>query len=212
MSSCLAAFSISTALLLGSGLGLPTSAQAAGDHWRFDPAHSQISFSVMHQKFSNALGRVPIQSGSFRFDVDDWSTAQVDVVMDLAAIDMGNAQLDDAARSGALLDTARWPLARYASRSVERIDTNRGVIHGTLDFRGVKRPLDVAFTLNHAGTDPYLFKRKLGFSAHATIHRADFGMNRYADVVGADVSVRIEVEGIAERDSKSTETSDASQE
>ena len=183
-------------------------AHAADAIWRFDPAHSQISFSVMHQKFSNALGRVPIKSGNFRFDMDDWSTAQVDVVIDLASVDLGNAQLDEAARSAALLYSKRWPTARYRSRSVERIDASNGVIHGTLDFHGVSQPLDVAFKLNHVGTDPYLFKRKIGFSATASIERAAFGMNRYADVVGAQIKLRIEVEGIQMRDARTREGND----
>ena len=188
-------------LLIAIGAGAcATDATAAPETWRFDPVHSQLVFSVGHQKFSSALGRLHVKEGWFRFDENDWSTARVDVTVDLASVDLGDAKWNDAARSGALLDTARWPTARYTSRSVERIDATHGLIHGDLSFRGETKPLDVAFTLNRVANDPYLFKRKAGFSATATLTRQDFGMTRYADVVGATVALRIEIEGIRDGD------------
>lgn len=187
-------------LAAGSAAMCAPIAWAAPQTYRFDPVHSQIVFSVEHQKFSNALGRLHVKEGWFRFDEDDWSHAQVDVVVDLASIDLGDAKWNDAARSGALLDTQRWPTARYASRSVERIDATHGIIHGDLAFRGETKPLDVAFTLNRIANDPYAFKRKAGFSATATLTRQDFGMTRYVDVVGAKVALRIEIEGIRDGD------------
>ena len=188
-------------LLIAIGAGAcATGATAAPETWRFDPVHSQIVFSVEHQKFSNALGRLHVKEGWFRFDENDWSTARVDVVVDLASVDLGDAKWNDAGRSGALLDTARWPTARYTSRSVERIDATHGLIHGDLSFRGETKPLDVAFTLNRVANDPYLFKRKAGFSATAMLTRQDFGMTRYADVVGATVALRIEIEGVRDGD------------
>lgn len=179
-------------------------ASAAPQTYRFDPVHSQIVFSVEHQKFSNALGRLHVKEGWFQFDEDDWSASRVDVVVDLASVDLGDAKWNDAARANALLDTQRWPTARYTSRSVQRIDATHGVIHGDLAFRGESKPLDVAFTLNRIANDPYAFKRKAGFSATATLARQDFGMTRYADVVGAKVSLRIEVEGLRDDGAQTT--------
>jgi len=172
-------------------------AAAAPQTYRFDPVHSQILFSVGHQTFSNALGRLHVKDGWFQFDEDDWSASRVDVTIDFASVDLGDAKWNEAARSGALLDASRRPTARYTSRSVERVDATHGVIHGDLSFRGETKSLDVAFTLNRIATDPYLFKRKAGFSATATLTRQDFGMTRYAEVIGAKVALRIEIEGIA---------------
>jgi len=198
-------------LLMAVGAGAcATDASASPETWRLDPVHSQIVFGVEHQKFSNALGRLHVKDGWFRFDENDWSTAQVDVVVDLASVDLGDAKWNDAARSGALLDTQRWPTAHYTSRSVERVDATHGVIHGDLAFRGATKPLDVAFTLNRVANDPYLFKRKAGFSATATLVRQDFGMTRYADVVGAKVALRIEIEGIRDGDAAKPTAKDPS--
>lgn len=180
--------------------------RAAAQTWRFDPVHSQVWFSAGHQGFSHPQGRVRIKDGWFRFDPKDWSSAQVDVVFDLASVDLGDAKWNKAVRASALLDVEHHPTARYASRSVERIDDRHGVIHGELELRGRRRPVDVAFTLNRIGKDPYAFGRKAGFSASASLSRANFGMTRYEDVIGATITLRFEIEGIADRDAATPAT------
>lgn len=192
------------AMLAASIAALP--AHAGAETWRFDPVHSQVWFSAGHQGFSHPLGRLRIEHGWFRFDPKDWESAQVDVVIDLASVDLGDAKWNKAVRAGALLDVERHPTARYVSRSVERIDDSRGVIHGDLELRGRHRPVDVAFTLNRIGKDPYAFARKAGFSASASLTRADFGMTRYEDVIGPTITLRFEIEGIADRDAATPAT------
>ncbi len=189
------------ALLLACALGwIPQPAHAAPETWRFDPVHSQAWFSADHQHFSHPLGRLRIKDGWFQFDPEDWSASRVDVVIDLTSIDLGDAKWNAAVKSGQFLDTQRWPTAHFVSRSVEKIDATHGVIHGDLDLHGETRPVDVTFTLNHIGTDPYVFKRKAGFSATATLHRSAFEMKRYAEVVGEDIALRFEIEGIRDHD------------
>jgi len=180
-------------------LALPAAASAASEVYRFDPVHTQVWFSAEHQRFSHPLGRLRVKDGWFAFDEQDWSASRVDVTIDLASADMGDAKWNEAVRSGALLDAERWPVARYVSRSVEKKDATHGVIHGELHFRGQSRPVDVEFVLNRIGEDPYLFKRKAGFSARAELSRSAFGMKRYAEVVGDRIELRFEVEGIRDR-------------
>lgn len=180
--------------------------RAAAQTWRFDPVHSQVWFSAQHQGFSHPQGRLRIEQGWFRFDPNDWASAQIDVVLDLASVDLGDAKWNKAVQAAALLDVEHHPTARYLSRSVERIDDKRGVIHGELELRGRRLPVDVAFTLNRIGNDPYAFGRKAGFSASASLSRTDFGMTRYEDVVGETITLRFEIEGIADRDAAEPRT------
>ncbi|MEO7433302.1 MAG: YceI family protein [Dokdonella sp.] len=173
-------------------------ALASSDTYRFDPVHTQIWFSADHQKFSHPLGRLRVKEGWFRFDPKDWSASHVDVVVDLASADMGDGKWSDTVKSGQFLDAQRWPTAHFVSDRVEQTDANHGVIHGTLTFHGVAKAVDVAFTLNRIANDPYLFKKKAGFSASATLDRFAFGMERFKEVVGAPVDLRLEIEGISD--------------
>ncbi|HEY6942948.1 YceI family protein [Dokdonella sp.] len=181
-------------------LAVAMPAAAAPVTYRFDLVHTQVGFAVDHQRFSRPQGRLRVKDGWFRFDPKDWSSAHVDVVVDLASLDLGDAKWNATATSGQLLDVARWPTARYVSRRVEQTDARHGVIHGDLSFHGETRALDLAFTLNRVGNDPYAFKQKAGFSATATLPRFDFGVTRYKDVIGAEVELRIEVEGLRDDD------------
>ena len=167
--------------------------------YRFDPPHTQIFFSADHQKFSHPVGRLKVKDGWFQFDEKDWSQSRVDVTIDMTSADMGEAKWSEMVRGGQFLDAGRWPTARFASRSVEKKDEKSGVIHGDLTFHGETRPFDVEFTVNRIGNDPYAFKKKAGFSAKGTLQRSEFGMKRYAEVVGENIELRFEIEGIPDR-------------
>ena len=122
----------------------------------------------------------------------------MDVTIDLASVDMGDPRWSETVRSGQFFNTERWPTARFVSRSVDTGGQapGRAVLRGDLTLHGVSQPFDLAVTFNRIGRDPYAFKRKAGFSAQATVKRSAFGMTRYAEVVGDEVELRIEVEGI----------------
>jgi polyisoprenoid-binding protein YceI len=193
---------LTTAFVVGviAATAVPSDAQAAPETYRFDPVHSQVWFAADHQRFSTPQGRLRIKEGWFQFDPKDWTSARIDVVIDLASVDLGDAKWNAMVTSGQFLDAARWPSARYVSRAVEARDATHAIVHGELDFRGVKKPVDLSVTLNRVGNDPYLFKQKAGFSASATLDRLAFGMERYKEVVAATVELHFEIEGIRDRD------------
>ncbi|MBN8727553.1 MAG: polyisoprenoid-binding protein [Xanthomonadales bacterium] len=176
--------------------------------YRLDPVHTQVLFQVDHQGFSAPFGRVRLKQGWFRFDPDDWSQGAVDVELDLASVDMGDAKWNETIRSGQLLDTERWPTARFRSRSVAQDDARHGLIHGELTLHGRTRPLDIAVTLNRIAVDPYMFRYKAGFSATASVPRMAFGIDRYAEVIGREIKVFIEIEGLRDRNASGEDAGD----
>ena len=164
--------------------------------YRFDPVHTQIWFTADHQHFSNPQGRLRVKDGWFQFDDKDFTSARAVMVIDMTSADMGDAKWSDTIRSGQLLEVSRFPTAQYVSKSVEKKSDKGGIIHGDLTLHGVTKPVDVEFTLNRIGNDPYLFKQKAGFSAKAVVKRADFGITRYAEVIGENIELRFEIEGL----------------
>ncbi len=181
-----------TALLLL----LSTSAHAELQTYRFDPLHTQVIVFVQHLGFSSAVARLRVQQGWFQFDPADWSSARTDLEIDLASLDLGDSKWNDSVKSAQFLDLQRWPQARFSSQRVEKTGADSGILHGELTLRGVSRPLDIAFRLNRIGMDPYRFAQKAGFSGSAHFLRSDFGMRRFAEVVGDNLELRIEVEGL----------------
>jgi polyisoprenoid-binding protein YceI len=182
-------------------------ARAAPETYRFDPVHTQIWFSASHENLSHPLGRLRVKDGWFQFDPNDIASAKVYVEIDLASVDMGDQKWSDTIRSGQFFDASRFPTARYTSKSVTAKDKTSGTIHGDLILHGVTKPIDVDFKFNRVANDPYTFKRKAGFSAQAKLNRNDFDMKRYQDVVGQEVTLTIEIEGI--RDDGAVRQNDA---
>lgn len=176
---------------------LPLAAAHAGETgWRYDTVHSQVVFSISHNGYSRPFGRLHIARGWLRFDPDDWSSAATELDIDLASLDMGDADWDAAVCKPALLDCASHRYAHFRSTGVERKDEHHGVLHGELTLHGVTRPLDLAFTFNRAAKTIYETHEVAGFSATASLDRNDFGIRANPNSIGANVSVWLELEAL----------------
>ncbi|UXI69328.1 YceI family protein [Tahibacter amnicola] len=195
-------------LILSAAMALP--AIAGAPQWRVDTVHTQIHFSLDHQGFSRAMGLIKVRDGQLTFDPDDWAGASLTVTVDPATVILGDAKWEETVRSWQFFNVSRWPLARYSSDSIERVDERRGVVHGHLEWRGERQPLDLAFQVNKVGNDPYTFRRTAGFSATATLRRSAFGMDKLLSVVGDDVKLLIEVEVTRDRGRRDTQAAENS--
>ncbi|TWT21186.1 YceI family protein [Luteimonas marina] len=190
-------------------LALAGAARAGGEAYALDPVHTRILVAVDHAGFSKALGTVSGATGTLHFDPDDWSTARVAVEIPLARLDFGDADWNRATLARSLLDADAHPLARFTSTRVEPVDERRAIVHGTLSLRGVSREVALHVALNAAKRHPLPpFRRTVGFSATATLSRADFGITAWKSVIGDAVELRIEAEATRMRAGAEAEASD----
>lgn len=193
---------ISARTIAGLALFAPLTAFAGPSDYRFDTVHTQVEAGASHLGFSQPSGRLHVQSGFFRFDPDNWSTARVEAVVDAASIDFGDAAWNDKLRSREFLDVAHYPTARFVAERVEKTGDRTGVAHGKLTLLGVTRPLDLAITFHRVGVHAYTLKWTAGFSAAAQFKRSDFRMTKYLPDVGDEVSIRIQAEGVRDKDAQ----------
>ena len=191
-------------------LAASTAAFAAPSDYRFYMAHTQIFFSVSHLNYSHPMGRMHVKGGYFSFDPDDWSSAKVDVTIDIASLDMGDEAWSNKMRS-AFFDVTTYPTAHYVSTKVEKTGERTGVVHGNLTLLGKTHPVDLQVTFNRAGADGYSMRYIAGFAATAAFKRSTFGMTRSLPDNGDDVSIHIEVEGIRDGDAQKQAPVDAAE-
>ncbi|MBS0570732.1 MAG: polyisoprenoid-binding protein [Proteobacteria bacterium] len=182
-------------VLAVSALALPAAIAHASD-FVIDPVHTQVYACASHVGFSEPCARFRVKSGTFTFDDDNWSTSKLDVAVDTASADLGDAKWNAIVRSWQFLDAGKFPELRFVSRAVEKTGARTGIVHGTLTLRGDSRALDLAVTFNRAGLDPYDFRYTAGFAATATLKRSDFGITKYLPDIGDEVQIRVEVEGL----------------
>ena len=190
------------ALLAGAAcLALPAGKAAAeAKHYTLDPVHTRIVFAVDHLGFSKALGTFAHPRGSLWFDPEDWSTAKLDVTIDIASLDLGDADWNKRMLKRDYFDIGKHTEARFVSHTIESTGEGSARVLGDLTLRGETRPLVLDVTLNKHGRHPLTFRTTAGFSATATLRRSDFGMTDNLRTVGDIVELRIEAEAERQRD------------
>jgi len=192
------------ALLLTFASALP--AQAAPAQYALDPVHTRVLFAIDHAGFSKALGTVSGSEGTLVFDPDDWTTARLDVSVPLTRLDLGDGKWNEAALARNLLDGERYPQARFVSSRIEPVDARHARVFGTLTLHGTSREIALDVTLNQLKRHPLPpFRRTAGFSAAATISRAEFGIDAWKSVIGDQVELRIEAEALRQGNGKGDE-------
>lgn len=169
-------------------------AHAAPRHYEIDPVHTRIMFAVDHLGFSRSMGMFSAPTGSLWFDPDDWSSARLDVDIDIATLDLGDATWRTRMLKRDYFDIRRFTHARFVSHRVEATSDTTAQVHGDLTLRGVTAPVTLLVTLNKIGRNPLTFRNTAGFSATASLQRSAFGMTDNLRTVGDTVEVRIEAE------------------
>lgn len=167
--------------------------------WDLDPVHTEVGFSVRHMMVSKVRGRFTQFSGTFTTAADP-TESSVEVDIDLASIDTGNADRDAHLRSADFFQIDAHPKLTYRSTGV-RQDKDSWIVDGELTLNGVTQPVALTVEANGFGPDPYGGTRS-GFSATGEISRKDFGVSWNAPletggvVVGDKVQIALEVEGV----------------
>jgi len=179
--------------------------------YRIDPVHTRVSFSADHAGFSQAIGTFSAPRGRLSFDPDDWTQAELEVELDVATLDLGDADWNERMLRRDFLDAERHPLARFTSTRVEAIDGRRANVHGELSLAGRVQPLTLEVTLNRLAPHPMNMRRTAGFSARATLSRHAFGISAWPKLIADEVTLRIEVEAQRSRKPRDDE-SDATEE
>lgn len=170
---------------------------AEPETYALDPVHTRVLFAIEHAGFSKALGTVSGSTGTLLFDRDDWRSARLEVSVPVARLELGDPQWNAAALAANLLDGERHPEARFVSRTVAPVDADHAQVCGDLTLRAVTRPLCLEVTLNQLKRYPLPpFRRTVGFSATATLSRADYGIDAWKSVIGDSVELRIEAEAV----------------
>lgn len=190
---------------LAALLLVSAAAQAAPERYVFDPAHTQIFFSVEHLGFSHSTGRFAKFDGGFTFDQDNPEASSVEVTIDTASIDMGMPEWDAHLKNADFFNVEKFPAMTFKSTKVEKTGEKTGKITGDLTLLGVTKPVTLDVTFNKAGVHPYSKSMIAGFSATGTLKRSEFDMNYGLPGVGDEVALRIEVEGIRQDPGKTEE-------
>lgn len=172
-------------VLLMCALLLPASrATAAG----VIVGRSEIAFTItaMGVKFD---GRFPRWSADVVFEPASLAQSRAQVDIDLASVDLAGADTQAEARGPLWFDTARFPVARFSSTSIESRGGGRYDIIGRLSLKGVTRDCVVPVTLTRASGGERIAEGS--FALRRLDYRVGEGEWTDTGTVAGDVIVRI---------------------
>jgi polyisoprenoid-binding protein YceI len=155
--------------------------------------HSQIIASVNHMGLSNTLVVFNKVSGTLSWDPAKPEESTLDVSVDVASLNSGDARRDDHLRSPTFFAAGQFPTITYKATGLRKIDASTAQIDGNLSLHGVTKPVSLRVKFNGAGTN-MMGKPQIGFSARAQVKRSDFGMTAMVPMIADTIDLVIEVE------------------
>lgn len=161
----------------------------AGEY-KTDPAHTQIEFGINHLGFNEFYGLIADSRGTLRFDPARPAEASVEIEIPLTRIITTSADLDAHLRNADFFDVDKFPTATFKSTRVE-VAGQTAKIHGDLTIKGVTKPVTLDARFIGAGINPMNKAETIGFEAHTTLRRSDFGIDYILPLVEDEVDLRI---------------------
>ncbi len=167
--------------------------------WHFDPAHSQVQFSVKHMGISTVRGTFEQFGGTI--DEENGEVTSVNVELSVASLNTGSAQRDGHLKSADFFDVETHPTATFAlTRFVRKGDAVTA--EGELTIRGVTHPVTLQGEIGGPSKDPW-GNEKVSASLTGKISRKDWGLTWNVALeaggvlVSDDVKLSIEVQASA---------------
>jgi len=163
-------------------LAIASSPAAAGECYVVGAAGGNVSFEVQQAgaPFRGAFRRF---GGEVCLAQD--RVARIDAWIDPASVDTGLPELDAALKEREFFETGRYPRIKFTAKSAEARG-ERQFARGTLEIKGRRRDMEVAFSLRRDGGRPVV-------SGSLTLNRLDYaiGTGEWSDTrwLGAEVKV-----------------------
>jgi polyisoprenoid-binding protein YceI len=130
-------------------LALPAVAQTPQ---KIVPAKSEITF-VTKQMNVPVDGRFRKFDATVAFDPAKPDATRAEFEVDLASIDLGNAEGETEAKRKLWLDTGAFPKAKFVAAAVKPIGPGQYEASGALTIKGISHPVRAAFTLTETAKE-----------------------------------------------------------
>ncbi|MDX1803932.1 MAG: YceI family protein [Alcanivorax sp.] len=190
---------IALCLLLGLTLASPFALADTTDY-TIDPHHTQVLFSWHHFGFSTPTANFNQVTGTIHADNTDPQQSSVAVSIPVKSLDTHVPLLDEhLLTKPEFFHPHKYPTITFKSSAIRNVDRKHNTFDlvGTLTVNGISKQEVLKASLNKRGHHPMWNNAPaVGFSAHATLKRSDFGMDAYVPAVSDTLDVNITVEAI----------------
>jgi len=159
--------------------------------YKLDQTHIAVLFKINHMGLSTFVGRFNKVEASLEFDPANIAAAKLSAVINVASLDVNNADLEETLRGSSWLDTEKYPQAFFKTTSVTVLDKNSAVFAGELTLHGVTAPINLTVTFNGGANNMLTGFYTLGFSATSAFNRSTFGIDYLIPAIGDQVAIEV---------------------
>ncbi|HYG50767.1 MAG TPA: YceI family protein [Flavobacteriales bacterium] len=168
--------------------------------WLVDSAHSDITFKVRHLMIANVKGSFKIFDATIYTSGEDFTTAEIDLWIDVSSINTGDVKRDEHLRSEEFFDVLNHKQITFVSAGIEPTEINNTwILWGDLTIKGISKRIRLNVEYGGLMKDPW-GNQKAGFTVTGTINRKDWGMNWNTNLdvggvmLGDEIKISCEIE------------------
>ena len=159
---------------------MPPTAPPPAGAYKLDKSHASLVLRASHMGFSTYTTRFSRFNADLTLDPRNLPALEVVTTIDASSFEMDAApqMCLDIMKGPQMLDTAKFPQIVFRSESIRMTGATSMEISGTLTLHGVTRPMILTATYNGGypgmpNVDP---QARVGFSAHGSFKRSDYGI------------------------------------
>lgn len=167
--------------------------------WTVDPVHSSISFAVTHNNVAT------FRSGfdTYEATLTGGDEAKLEGSVDVASIDIDEAQLKGHLMTPDFFDTERFPKLSFSSTRFDVADDGTVRVTGELSIKGNSREVEATGRFGQLPAD-LGGNPRVALSVATAVDRRDFGIEFNADlpsggqVLEWEVAINVDLELVAQ--------------
>lgn len=168
--------------------------------YTLDRAHTTVEFVVRHLMITKVRGRFTVFDGQIELAPGSDLPSSIKATIEAGSIDTREEQRDAHLRSADFFEVEKYPQLTFESTRIAGTPEEMR-IDGRLTIHGVTREVTLRGSFEGRASDPWGGTR-VGYAAHTTINRKDFGLTWNAAletggvVVGDEVRIELNVEAV----------------
>ncbi len=169
--------------------------------YTIDTAHSRIGFVARHAMVTKVRGSFKKFAGSGHFDQEEPARSHLELTVEAASVDTGNADRDRHLRSNDFFAMTTYPEIHFVSTAVAPLAEGSYRVDGDLTIKDVTRSVSVDFVYTGTAIDPF-GNQRIGFEGSTVVNRKEWGVNWNAALeaggvlVGEKITLEFDVSAI----------------
>jgi len=168
--------------------------------WTMDKAHSDISFKIRHLMISHVKGSFKTFDANIYTTDKDFTTAQIDLWIDVASITTGDAKRDEHLTGADFFDIENHKQISFTSSTIEKPDADGNhALWGELTIKGITKNVQLNVEFGGIISDPW-GNEKAGFTVTGKINRSDWeltwnsAMETGGMMLGDEIKISCEIQ------------------